>query len=149
MQLFFHFGVAVSTIGSILWLSAFLANAQINQLPSVLGSAISVSLAVNTVGQINPATPIELFVMNSHDEPIGVGFSGGANVTLDPGEEVSLTFPVAPVNLFLYPFDPEVSIQGLTTVEGNTISVEVIKIDDVAPGDISVNVDLEGAVYLF
>lgn len=149
MQLFFYFGIAVSTTGTILWLSNGLANAQLSQLPRVPSSSISAPSIINSVGQVSPAAPIEIVVMNSHDSPIGIGFSGGANVTLDPGEEVSLSFPIAPVNLFLYPFDPGISIQGLTAIDGNTISVEVIAVDEIAPGDISVNVDLAGNVYFF
>jgi len=53
-----------------------------------------------------------------------------------------------PFILFFYPDDREVSIRQSTTIEGNTITIEILEIDDVSPGDLSINVDRGGNVYI-
>lgn len=103
----------------------------------------------NTVGQIDPAETVEIIVTNSLPGDLGIGFSGGPNVELNPGEEVTVSFASVPLSLFIYPFDREISIQQSIGIEENTIFVEVLEIDDAAPGDLSINVDRGGNVYIF
>lgn len=132
------------TGGVVLWPALVMAQPRILVRPVVPASS-----SVRTVGEVDPAEPIAIVVTNSTTVPLGVGFAGGANLEVDPGEDAKLTFAAAPVNLFIYPLAQETSIRNRVVIEANTISAEVRSITSVAPGDASLNVDGAGSVYIY
>ncbi|PSN15530.1 hypothetical protein C7293_06755 [filamentous cyanobacterium CCT1] len=132
------------TSGAVLWPSLAMAQPRILSRPVVPASS-----SVRTVGEVDPAEPIEIVVTNSTTVPLGVGFAGGANLEIAPGDEAKLTFAAAPVNLFIYPLAQETSLRNRVAIEDNTISAEVQSITSVAPGDASLNVDGAGTVYIY
>jgi hypothetical protein len=145
MKSLFRFAlITLTTMGALL-LPVTLAEAQLRSPRR----SVTPSSLPNTVGQIDPAETVEIIVTNSLPGDLGIGFSGGPNVELDPGEEVTVSFATVPLSLFIYPFDREVSIQQTIGIEENTIFVEILDTNDVAPGDLSINVDRGGSVYIF
>ncbi|MGF1570948.1 MAG: hypothetical protein ACFCVD_23215 [Nodosilinea sp.] len=147
ISVFRHIAIGTLALGMIA-LATSEANAQVRRTPR---PTVPVSSDIRTIGEVDPATPIDIVVKNSLTVPLGIGFSGGANVELDPGEEVTVAFAAVPINLFLYPLVTEVTLSSAytTTIDENTITVEVVEGDDVAPGDLSINIDLGGAVYVY
>jgi hypothetical protein len=141
----FRFALISLATAGIFLLPATLTEAQ-TRLPR---RSVPASSLPNTVGRIDPAEAVDIVVTNSLSGDLGIGFSGGPNVELDPGEEVTVSFASVPLSLFIYPFDRDVSIQQSIGIEENTIFVEVLEIDDAAPGDLSINVDRGGNVYIF
>lgn len=115
----------------------------------VIRPVVPASSTVRTLGTLDPAESIDIVVTNLTTEPLGVGFAGGANLEVAPGDEAKLTFASAPVNLFIYSLGQNTSLRYRTTVEDNTITAEVITITSVAPGDASLNVDGAGTVYIY
>jgi hypothetical protein len=102
-----------------------------------------------TVGQVDRSKPIDVMVMNNTSAPLSVGFSGGAKIKIDPKEKTTVSFESVPVSLFVYPFAQNVSTKYNTTISGNTISVEVVPLNSVTPGEGSINVNRSGTVYIF
>ena len=123
------------------------------QVRPVLGqSTIPTSSQVRDVGRVDPAAPIEVIVVNNMSSNLGIGFSGGPKITVEPGDKDMVTFPSesAPLNLFIYPLvGRKKSIKYNVTLTGNTITLEAVGIDGIGLGDNSLNVDLEGNVYIF
>jgi len=137
--------VSALTLGAVV-LPAHLALAQsgIRIRPVVPASS-----TVRTVGEVDPTAQIDIVITNSLSVPLGVGFAGGANLEVASSETDKVSFTTVPVNLFLYPLASEVSTRSNVTIEDNTINVEVVRIDSVAPGDASINVDGAGTVYIY
>jgi hypothetical protein len=123
--------------------------AQVTPVPEQ--PAASSSFMVREVGQVDPNEPVEISVVNNLPGTLGIGFSGGPKVTVISGDEEIIIFPPesAPFNLFVYPLDFEASIKYDVSLTENSITLEAVALDDVAPGDRSINVDLEGNVYVF
>ena len=115
----------------------------------VIRPVVPASSTVRTLGTVDPAEPIDIVVTNRTTVPLGVGFAGGANLEVVPGDEAKLTFDATPVNLFIYSLGQNTSLRYRTTVEDNTITAEVRSITSVAPGDASLNVDGAGTVYIY
>lgn len=109
------------------------------------------SFVVREVGQVDPSETVEISVVNTLPGSLGIGFSGGPKITLISGDEEIISFSPesAPFNLFIYPLDFEASIKYDVSLTENSITLEVVTLDDAAPGDRSINVDLEGNVYIF
>ncbi|HIK46030.1 MAG TPA: hypothetical protein IGR64_14280 [Leptolyngbyaceae cyanobacterium M65_K2018_010] len=133
-------------VGTLLVFGAGLAQSQIRPapVPSVPASSLP-----RTVGQVDTTKAIEIVVVNQVSEPISMGFSGGIKVVVNPGNEVMVSFPEAPVNLFVYPLGAQANIKYDAAVADNRITLAVTTINDVAPGDRSINVDRTGLVYIF
>jgi hypothetical protein len=111
-------------------------------------SSLQTAPAMRSVGQVNPGSPIDVVVKNNTSVIQSAGFSGGANVKIEPGGKATLSFASAPVNLFIYPFGPGISTKYTVTSSGNTISVEVNPLNSVTPGDGALNVSRSGMVYV-
>lgn len=109
------------------------------------------SFVVREVGRVDPSETVEISVVNNLTGSLGIGFSGGPKVTLVSGDEEIVRFPPesAPFNLFVYPLDFEARIEYDVSLTENSIRLEVITVDDAVPGGRSINVDLEGNVYIF
>lgn len=147
-SIFFGRIISLAFLGSLL-LTSQIAEAQTRPIPRIPRNSLPASSLPNTVGQIDPAEPIDIVVTNGLTGALRLGFSGGPNVELDPGEAVVVSFPIVPVNLFLYPAGQEISTQQNIMIDENTIMVEVVETEDVAPGDGSINIDRAGHVYIF
>ena len=122
------------------------------QIRPVFGQpSIPASSKVRAVGLVDPAVPIEVIVVNSLPSTLGIGFSGGPKIIVEPGDEDKVRFPSesAPLNLFIYHLGRKQSIKYNVTIIDNTITLDAVAIDDVGLGDKSLNVDLEGNVYVF
>ncbi|NJL48520.1 MAG: hypothetical protein HC929_14875 [Leptolyngbyaceae cyanobacterium SM2_5_2] len=137
--------VSALTLGVVVW-PAHLAMAQTRPR---IRPVVPASSTVRTIGEVDPTAQIDIVVTNSLSVPLGVGFAGGANLEVVPGETDKVSFTTVPVNLFLYPLVSEVSTRSNVTIEDNTINVEVVRIDSLAPGDASLNVDGAGTVYIY
>lgn len=87
-------------------------------------------------------------VTNSLEVSLGIGFSGGANLEVEPCDSAKVSFAAPPVNLFLYPLASSISTRSRVAIDENTISVEVVGITSVAPSDATLNVDGAGTVYV-
>jgi hypothetical protein len=111
-------------------------------------SSLQTAPAMRSVGQVNPGSPIDVVVKNNTSVMQSAGFSGGANVKIEPGGKATLSFASAPVNLFIYPFGPGMSTKYTVTSSGNTINVEVNPLNSVTPGDGALNVSRSGMVYV-
>jgi hypothetical protein len=68
---------------------------------------------------------------------------------IEPKEKTTASFESVPVSLFVYPFAQNVSTKYNTTISGNTISVEVVPLNSVTPGEGAINVNPSGTVYIF
>lgn len=101
------------------------------------------------IGQVDPAKPFDVMVLNNTSTLLAIGFPGGANVKIEPSAEVTVSLPSAPTNLFIYPFGQNASTQYNYTISGNTIMVEVIPKDSVAPGDRALNINETGIVSIY
>ncbi len=101
------------------------------------------------VGQVDPAKPFDVMVLNNTSTLLAIGFPGGANVKIEPSTEVTVSLPAAPTNLFIYPFGQNASTQYNYTISGNTIMVEVIPKDSEAPGDRALNINETGIVSIY
>ena len=110
---------------------------------------VPASSTVRTVGAVDPAEPIDLLVTNSLAVPLGVGFSGGANLEVAPGDTAKVSFAAAPINLFVYPLASDVSLRSVVAIDGNTINAQIIPRTSDAPGDATLNVDGDGTVYIY
>jgi hypothetical protein len=110
--------------------------------------SVQTAPAMRSVGQINPNAPIDVVVKNNTSVMQSAGFSGGANVKIEPGGKATLSFASAPVNLFIYPFGPGMSTKYTVTSSENTINVEVNPLNSVTPGDGALNVSRSGMVYV-
>ncbi len=138
--------VGVLSCGAMLW-HTDLATAQIR--PVLRRPVVPATSAVRTVGEVDPAAPIDIVVTNSLAVPLGIGFAGGANVEVAPADTTKVSFATVPINLFLYPLAQDASIRSRVAIADNTITVEVVPITSVAPGDASLNVDGAGTVYIY
>jgi hypothetical protein len=123
--------------------------AQETSVPEQLST--SSSMVVREIREVDPSESVEITVVNNLSGSLGIGFSGGPKVTLISGDEEIVSFPPesAPFNLFIYPLDFEASIRYDVSLTENSITLEAVTVNDVAPGDRSINVDLEGNVYVF
>ena len=122
------------------------------QVRPVLGQPTTpASSKVMDVGRVDPAAPIEVIVVNNLSDDLGIGFSGGPKIIVEPGDKDMVRFPSksAPFNLFIYLLGQKQSIKYNVTLTNNTITLEAVTIDGVGLGDKSLNVDLEGNVYIF
>jgi hypothetical protein len=119
------------------------------QVRSIFRPRVPDTSTVRTVGQVDPAEPIEIVINNVLTGPLGIGFAGGANVEVAPGESAKLVFTTVPVNLFVYPLGQEASVRSQIDIDGNTITADIMPLTSVAPGDISLNIDGAGLVYIY
>ncbi len=133
--------------GGILMGGAAIAIAQTR--PTIFRPVVPRSSTVRTLGEVDPTVQIDIVVTNSLEVPLGIGFSGGANLEVEPGDSAKVSFAAPPVNLFLYPLAATLSTRSRVAIDENTINVEVISITSVAPGDATLNVDGAGTVYVY
>ncbi len=119
--------------------------AQTKPTPQSVDRATS---GAKALGQVNPNSPIDVVVKNNTSVIQAAGFSGGANVKIEPGGKATLSFASIPVNLFIYPFGRSMSTKYNVTTSGNTINVEVNPLNSVTPGDGALNVSRSGMVYV-
>lgn len=117
--------------------------------PTIFRPVVPRSSNVRTVGAVDPVEQIDIVVTNSLEVALGIGFSGGANLEVAPGDSAKVSFAAPPVNLFLYPLAATLSTRSRIAIDENTINVEVISVTSVAPGDVSLNVDGVGTVYVY
>jgi len=106
------------------------------------------SPGVKAVGKVNPTNAIDVVVTNNTSVTQSVGFSGGANVKIEPGEKTKLSFASAPINLFIYPFGQTISTKYNVTLSENTVNVQVAPLNSVTPGDNALNISRSGVVYI-
>lgn len=119
--------------------------AQVEPVRQGLGQAPP---SVRMIGQVNPSSTVDVVVTNDTSATLGVGFSGGANVKIEPGEKATVSFAVAPANLFIYPFRQSAGTKYNVTLSGNTMNVQVTPMKTVASGDSALNVSRSGMVYV-
>ncbi len=119
------------------------------QVRSIFRPRVPETSIVRVVGQVDPAEPIEIVINNVLAVPLGIGFAGGANVEVAPGEAAKLVFTTVPVNLFIYPLGQGVSVRSQIDITDNTITADLVPLTSVAPGDIALNIDGAGMVYLY
>lgn len=136
--------VAISLCGSFLPFATLV----MAQPKPISQSSVPAAPALRSVGQVNPSSPIDVVVKNNTSAIQSAGFSGGANVKIEPGGKATLSFPSAPVNLFIYPFELGMSTKYTVTISGNTINVEVNPLNSVTPGDGALNISRTGLVYV-
>lgn len=137
--------LGVISCGAMLW-HADLATAQVRV---IIRPIVPAATTVRIVGEVDPTEPIDIVITNVLAVPLGIGFAGGANVEVAPDETAKLTFTTVPVNLFVYPLASGMSIRSRVTIEDNTISASVLPLTSVAPGDVTLNVDGSGTVYVY
>ncbi len=104
--------------------------------------------SVKMIGQVSPNSAVDMVVTNDTSTTLGVGFSGGANVKIEPGEKATVSFVATPANLFIYPSRQSVGTKYNVTLSGNTMNVQVIPMKTVASGDSALNVSRAGMIYV-
>lgn len=105
--------------------------------------------AAAPIGQINPREPVTMKIVNSTSFPLFASTSGGTRVELDPNDDTDFTFDSTPINVFVYPATGEASLEYETTIQGNALTVRVVRGTGVTPGDGTINIRPSGSVFVF
>ncbi|MGH2412888.1 MAG: hypothetical protein ACRDEA_04165 [Microcystaceae cyanobacterium] len=111
--------------------------------------AIVQNVPVGTVGQVSPNEAIRMVIQNNTSVALFAGISGGSRVELPRGASTAFVFYSTPINVFVYPAGQAISLKYNTSVQGNTVTVQVTQVGGDTPGDGSVNINRSGAVYVF
>jgi len=102
-------------------------------------------------GTVDPNEMVEIEVINKTSFDLFAAISGGARVEMEPLEATTFQFDATPVSLFVYPTPttPGSTLQFETVIEDNIITIQVLEIDDVAPGYRTITIEPSGNVYMF
>ncbi len=110
---------------------------------------IAQKVPVGTVGQISSNRTVRVVVLNNTSVTLFAGISGGSRVELPRGANTAFAFDSTPINVFIYPAGREISLKYNTTVQGNTVTVQVTQAGGDTPGDGAININRAGAVYIY
>lgn len=110
---------------------------------------VSQKVPVGTVGRVSPEQVIRMVIQNNTSMALFAGISGGTRVELPRGASTAFAFDSTPINVFVYPDGQAISLKYNTSIQGNTVTVQVTQVGGETPGDGSVNINRSGAVYVF
>ncbi|HEY9615197.1 MAG TPA: hypothetical protein V6C64_00045 [Microcoleaceae cyanobacterium] len=102
-----------------------------------------------TVGQIVPNRTVRMVVLNATPVALFAGISGGARVELPQGASTAFAFDSTPINVFVYPAGREIGLKYNTTVQGNTVTVQVTQAVGDTPGNGAINISRSGSISIY
>ncbi|BAY28043.1 hypothetical protein NIES2100_78720 [Calothrix sp. NIES-2100] len=101
------------------------------------------------VARINPHKPLEVEVINQTNIPLQYSLTTDTAKTLLPGNMTNISYISAPTDVLIYPSRQEASLKYDVTKAGNTTIVKVRQIASDTPGDGSIAINRNGAVYVY
>jgi len=106
---------------------------------------------IENFGTIDPDEMVEIEVINKTSFDLFAAISGGTRIEIESLEATTFQFDATPISLFVYPTPttPGSTLQFETVIEDNIITVQILEVDDVAPGYRTITIEPSGNVYLF
>jgi hypothetical protein len=108
------------------------------------------------VARIDPRRPIQIEVVNAGDAPITCLLTQPASAEriVPPGGKTTFgstrtSYLPLPINFFAYPDQDNIGISSYVFVDGGVLTVVIGEQYSQASGDISMNVDMDGNIYLY
>lgn len=126
--------------------------------PSIFSSPVFqvAQSAERPVARINPNRPVQIEVVNAGDAPITCALTQPASAEriVPPGSKTTFgstrtSYLPLPINFFAYPNQDNIGISSYVFVEGGMLTIVIGEQYSESSGDISVNVDTEGNIYLY
>ncbi|MBD3884846.1 hypothetical protein IFO70_24220 [Phormidium tenue FACHB-886] len=132
--------LSIISLGSI----AIIAN------PSV-GQQIKQNTTQGVTGEVNPALPVQIKVLNETSVELSLGSPGNTTHTIDPNSSFSTKISKLPINLFVYiqTAQPDLGLNYDISVDGNQVTVQVQQVNDDTPGDGAITIRQDGTVYVY
>lgn len=120
---------------SLVALGAGNSPASLTAAPIPNPAIVSQKVPVGTVGQVSPDQVIRMVIQNNTSMALFAGISGGTRVELSRGASTAFAFDSTPINVFVYPDGQAISLKYNTSVQRNTITVQVTQVGGETPGD--------------
>ncbi|MBF2046691.1 MAG: hypothetical protein EDM05_61355 [Leptolyngbya sp. IPPAS B-1204] len=112
--------------------------------------------AAEAIGQVNPNRPVQIEVVNAGDAPITCMLTQPASAErrVPPGGKTTFgstrtNYLPLPINFLAYPDRDNIGISSYVFVEGNVVKIVIGEQISQISGDISLNINEDGSIFLF